>query len=149
MTTEGLQMPPRKKKTRRRRDTRFNALSALEGVLFANILSEAAFNESAWNFLTAGPKLNPNAPWTGGAQGGSKVLSLKEIMNWHSGRVGGAYAGMGPTEVMLSNLKENWLEAGFNAIVLGAGFKIGSKMLAKPRRVVNKNLKMLQIPVKV
>lgn len=148
MITEGLQMPPRKKKTRRRRDTRFNALSALEGILFANILSEAAFNESAWNFLTAGTKLNPSTKWTGQ---GSNVVSLKELMNWGPSRVtkGGRYGGMSGGQVIMENLKDNWLEAGFNSIILGAGFKIGSKMLAKPRRVVNKNLKMLGVPVKV
>jgi hypothetical protein len=146
MITEGLPMARRKKQTRRRKDSRFNALSALEGLLFANILSQAAFNESAWNFLTAGTKLNPGTKWTGQ---GSQVLSLKELMNWSPARVGGSYAGMSGGEVIAKNLSENWLEAGFNSIILGAGFKIGSKMLAKPRRVVNKNLKMLSIPVKV
>ena len=140
-------MARRKKQTRRRRDNRFNATNALEGLLFANILTEAAFKTDAWNFLTAGTSLNPGTKWTGQ---GATVVSLKELVTWPtSAHSPGAYSGSSRGDIIMGNLSKNWLDAGFKSLMLGIGFKAGKKILSKPRRIVNKNLKMLSIPVRV
>ena len=43
-------MPPRKKKTRRRRDTSIRLLNVLEAYTYASILSEGIMGNSPWGF---------------------------------------------------------------------------------------------------
>lgn len=132
-------MARKKKATRRRTNSRAISLSGLaEGILIANVATQAAFNSGAWDFLTAGTNLNPNTKWTGQ---GSTVLSLKELMNWSPSRVAGSYAGMSGGEVIMSNLKDNALQAAFSAAIIPIGFKMGRRLLRRPITMGNRLLK--------
>lgn len=133
-----------KRKTKRRRKfTGINALTTLEGVIQANILSKAATNSSAWDFLTAGTPVNPDTITRGD---GTETLTLKEIINWTGGshNVNTAIFGdMGPAEIVWMNLKDNWMEAAISSAFTNVGFRAGSKLLKRPRAQINRGLRQL------
>lgn len=132
-------MPRKKKQTKRRSGNSAISISQVaEGLMIANAGSQMAFKSSAWEFLTAGTNLNPNTAWTGQ---GSTTLSLKEIMNWSPARVSGSYAGMSAGQVIMSNVKENALNFGFQALLIPVGFKLGRRLLRRPISMGNKLLK--------
>jgi hypothetical protein len=135
-------MARRKTKSRRRKFTGINATTTLEAVVQANILSQAATNSSAWDFLTAGTPVNPD---TKTRSDGTYTLTLKEIINWTGGseNVNPALGDMGPAEVVWVNLKENWMEAAIQSAFVNVGFRLGSKMLKRPRAQLNKGLRQL------
>lgn len=132
-------MPPRKKKkTRTRRNSAISLSGIAEGIMIANVGTQAAFNSNAWDFFTAGTTLNPNTKWTGQ---GSQVLSLKEIMNWSPARVAGSYAGMSSGEVIMDNLKKNALQMVVSATIIPISFRFGRRLLRRPISQGNKLLK--------
>lgn len=132
-------MAARKKQTKRRRNNSAISISQVaEGLMIANVGTQAAFNSNAWDFLTAGTTLNPNTKWTGQ---GSNVISLKELIVWPSSATGGTYAGMTASEVVMDNLKKNALNAGLQAVLIPVGFKVGRRLLRRPISMGNKLLK--------
>ena len=132
-------MARRKKQTKRRRgNSAISITQVAEGLMIANVGTQAMFNTNAWDFLTAGTTLNPNTKWT--AQG-TKVISLKELIAWPSSATGGSMAGMSAGEVIMSNVKENALQAGISALLIPVGFKVGRRLLRRPISMGNKLLK--------
>lgn len=137
-------MARRKAKSRRRKFTGINAGNAIEGVIQANILSKLATNSSAWDFLTAGTPVNPNTPTSGDGQ---QTLTLKEIINW-TGTISnlspaGQTANMGVAEVVWENLKDGWMEAAIQSAFVNVGFRVGTKLLKRPRAQMNRGLRQL------
>lgn len=128
----------KKNKPKRRRDTAISITGLAEGLLIANAGSQAAFNTNAWEFLTAGTQLNPNTSWTGQ---GTKTISLKELIAWPSSATGGTMAGMSQGQVVMSNLKENWMNAVISAVVIPVSFRVSKRLLRRPIAMGNKLLK--------
>ena len=132
-------MPRGKKQKKRRRGNSAISLSGLaEGVMIANVGTQAMFNSNAWDFLTAGTTLNPNTKWTGQ---GSQVISLKELIVWPSTATGGSFAGMTQGQVVMDNLKNNALQAVISATLIPVGFKLGRRLLRRPITMGNRLLK--------
>lgn len=133
-------MARRKTKSRRRKFTGINASTALEAVIQSNILSKAATNNSAWDFLTAGTPINTSVDWTGTSV---STLTLKEILKWKDSH--SANEGIGPFEVIYDNLSKNWMEAAINSAFVNVGFRLGMKALKRPRAQINRGLRQLGI----
>jgi len=117
-------------------------VNVLEGVIQANIISKLTTNSSAWDFLTAGTPMNPDTLIAGD---GSLTLTLKEMLNWTGGsnNVGADYAGMKPGELIWTNIKAGWMEAVVSGALVTVGFRLGSKVLKRPRAQANRALKQL------
>ena len=108
------------------------------------------FNLSAWDFLTDG--------WTAGSAGkayGPGQLSLHEMIygNYSTGvplTLGGY--GSGTTskpalstgtnaDVVVENIKNNWVPALIQSAVIPVGFRVGKRIMRRPIRMGNKLLK--------
>jgi len=145
-------MPPRKKKKTRRRDTAVSLTNLAEAVMLANVGTQAAFNLSAWNFISDG--------WTSGTSGrayGPGQISLHELIygNYATsgmtaiagggyGSVGGSTTALSSTsnaDVVMNNLQNNWGPALVKSILIPVGFKVSRRALSRPIRMGNKLLK--------
>jgi len=129
-------MARKAKRSRRRRFTGWNATNLLEGYLQATVLTELAFNTTPQGFLFGNP--GPHMYLTG-----ANVVSLKEIIDGIMS--GGTIQGHSKTEVqyVLDNIQSGWVEAGLKSIGIGLGFRVGKKLLARPRRATNRFIKQL------
>jgi len=115
------------KKTRRRRDTRFNILSVVESVVYGSIITNAAFNTNLIGFFT-----EPT---------GASGRSLRDL-------IANPEASFNEVSMRLTN-PEIILGAATQSILVGFFFKIFNKTMRTPKRKVNAGLKMLGVPVKV
>lgn len=121
-----------------RRFTGVNLLNLAESVVYANIASEAMFNVSAVEFLR------------GSTGGGSRGITLKELINSAQGGTGGvalatASAGgfaQNAFGAVGKNLQENAVDAAIKMVGAGVGFKIAKRLTSKPRSQLNRLLKM-------
>lgn len=144
-------MPPRKKKKTRRRDTAVSLTNLAEAVMLANVGTQAAFNLSAWDFISDGWTTN-----TSGRAYGPGQISLHELIygNYAASGLpivaGGTYGQqIGGTslqttsnaDVVMSNLQNNWGPALVKSILIPVGFKVGRRALSRPIRMGNKLLK--------
>ena len=107
--------------------------------MVANVWTEAAFNSNAWDFLTAGTSLNPNTKWIGQ---GESVISLKELIKWPPGATSNPSAVTASrSDVIMSNLDGNVLNAVIQSTLIGVGGKLIRKIAKKPLRMGNQLLK--------
>jgi hypothetical protein len=122
-------MPARRgrKKTRRRRDTRINLLSIVEGAIYGSIITQAAFATNVVSFFTDGP----------GAEG----VSLRELFSNPAASFDVAQRRLTNPDIILG--------AAVKSLTVGVLFNLFTKTLSKPRRKVNASLKMLGVPVKM
>ena len=111
-----------KAKRRSRKKTGVSILGVTETVMLLNVATQAAFNTSAWQFLTSK------------TASGSDIITLGELMN-PKGRF---YANPnlpgsenGASHYIMQNLRKNWLGAAGMMILIPIGFRFG-KQLAKP-----------------
>ena len=110
-----------KAKRRSRKKTGVSILGVVETVMLMNVATQAAFNTSAWEFLTSK-----------GAQY-SDHITLQELIS-PKGRFYDQpdMAGVqGPSHYIMENLKKNWIGAAGMMIAIPLGFRAG-KQLAKP-----------------
>ena len=133
-------MARKAKRSRRRRFTGWNATNLLEGYLQASILTEVAFRTTPQGFLFGVP--GPSLYLAGPGQGTSAV-SLKELIDGIMS--GGTIQGHAKTEVqyVMDNIRSGWVEGAIKSVGLGIGFRVGKKLLAKPRRATNRFIKQL------
>jgi len=132
-----------RRKQKRRSNPNKNAISvinAVEGVMIANVWSNALFANDAWNFLTAGTALNPNAAWTGQ---GSDVISLKELLMWNSEQT--TPGDKTRLAQIQSNVSGSWFNATIQSALIGAGGQLIRRVARKPIRMGNKVLKQLNL----
>ena len=124
------------KRSRRRKFTGWNATNLLEGYLQASVLTEMAFKTTPGGFLFGNPGASSYLT-------GSSKVSLKEIIDGVLS--GGTIQGHSKTEVqyVMDNIRANWLDAGLKSIGIGIGFKVGRKLLSKPRSAANRFIKQL------
>jgi len=116
--------------------------------MLANVGTNAAFNLSAWDFVTDG--------WGAGATTkatGANQLSAWEMIYGNASSTTSVYLpGAGGSQsitvtpgsnadVVMQNLRNNWLPAVIQGVAIPVGFKVGRKMLRKPIAMGNKLLK--------
>jgi len=136
MIADDFQMA-KKKQRRRTRTKGVNALALAESYAQLHIWSMAATNLSPWNFLTSDE--------SGGVVGasGASTVTLKELLTKlnspHGG--GGPHAALTEGQLVWNNIKNSWVNAAISSVGVGVGFRVVSKILAKPRRMTNKLLK--------
>ena len=106
--------------------------------MVANVWTEAAFRNNAWDFLTAGTALNPNTRWIGQ---GEATISLKELIKWPAGATTGSTVTASRGEVVWENLEGEWLNAVIQSTLIGVGGKLIRKLARKPIRMGNRLLK--------
>jgi len=139
-----------KRKTKRKAPRRYSKsvslLNIAEGILLANVATRATVGLSAWDFLSDG--WNASAPAK--AQGPGQ-LSLHEIIYGNKvnmpvvktaqGTMGGLMTSTATnTELVVENLKANWVPALVQSIAIPIGFKFARRMLRKPISMGNKVL---------
>ena len=115
------------RKTRRRRDTRFNILNAVESVVYGSIITEAVFDTSLPGFF-----LEPESA------AGTSITQL----------LSNPEASFRPAADRLQN-PQIMVQAAINGVMAGVLFGVFSKALRKPRTKVNAGLKQLGVPVKL
>ena len=121
----------KKKTTRRSKSNGVSLIGAAETFMLLNVASNAMFRNNIIGFLS-GP--------TSGAASGTYSITLRELMGQYGsaqeGRVyGPTAAGNNHAQTFASaigyNLKQNWLSAAGQMILIPIGFRLG-KSLAKP-----------------
>ncbi len=144
-------MPPRKKKKTRTRDRAVSLTGVAEALMLANVGTQAAFNLSAWDFISDG--------WstaTAGRATGSGQVSLHELIygNFSSPppitMQGGstyqppvALATSTNADVVWQNIQNNWMPALIKSTLIPVGFKVGRRTFSRPIRMGNKLLKQI------
>ena len=135
-------MPPRKKKTRRRRDTSIRLLNVLEAYTYASILSEGIMGNSPWGFVTGEQDLQQRSAltatadlaqsslsWEGGAASAGGI-SLRDLAT-EPGQAISEMAGM---------FQANMTNMAIQGVMVGATFKFGRRLLRRQINNVNRNL---------
>ena len=147
-------MAQKKKPPKRRKDSAVSLSGVAEAIMLANQATQAAFNLSAWDWVSDG--------WTSSTAGratGSGEISLHELIYGNFSKsgslgytpVGGSYVGANtnytvtqtPGAIAMANLQNNWAPALVKMTLIPVGFKIGRKTLKAPIRMGNKLLKQM------
>jgi hypothetical protein len=146
-------MPPKKKKTSRKRDRAVSLTGVAEAIMLANVGTQMAFSMNAWDWISDG--------WTSttaGRAGGAGQISLHELIYGNFSTAGslgvtlpsGYQAGgssyamtQSSGDVVWQNIQSNWMPALVKSIAIPAGFKIGRRALSRPIRMGNKLLKQI------
>lgn len=115
------------RKTRRRRDTRFNILNAVESVVYGSIITEAVFDTSLPGFF-----LEPES---------AAGTSITQLLSNPEASFRQAADRLQNPQIMV--------QAAINGVMAGVLFGVFSKALRKPRNKVNAGLKQLGVPVKL
>jgi len=138
-------MPPRKKKTRRRRDNSIRLLNVLEAYTYASILSEGITGSSPWGFVTGEfdlVEMTVTKPFGGEetSWGGTEAISLQDLAR----EPGQALA------IMSSNFGSSLTSMALQGIFTSVSFKVGRRLLRKPIANINRNIaKPLGLGVKL
>jgi hypothetical protein len=126
--------------------------------MLANVGTKAAFNLSAWDFISDG--------WSAGTSGratGAGQVSLHELIYGNFSKAGsfgytaptggsGTYHAAGSTyamtqqstaDIAIANIKANWAPALVQTFVIPFSFKFGRKAFSRPIRMGNKLLKQV------
>jgi hypothetical protein len=123
-----------RRKTRTRRKKTTNVLSIAESALLANAVTSGMFGTDLKEFLTGtvDGKYNPS-------RDGANIISLPELIGLGaSGQIGGNYGTSSFQEAVMSNLKKNGMQMAMQLIGIPIAFRVGSKLLKKPRASANK-----------
>ena len=122
-----------------------NLLAVSESLLLANAVTTAAFGANIMDFITG----NKDGKYVAGADGSFR-LTMPELLGLSgSGGFGGTFYKTNLTEVVTNNIKRNGVSLATQLITIPIAFRVGGKILSKPRRITNKMLKMSQLGVKV
>lgn len=143
-------MARRKKSTPRRRSPKtINAANLLESYLVANVATQTMFRANPIQFVTG----YSNGQFRIGSDG-SNTLTIPEMIRGTASTIGGGFREQGidtPMEIVKYNLaRGNSVQKLVVGVVgIPIAFKVGSKLLRKPRASANKLLKMTGIGVRV
>ena len=140
-------------KPQRRNPKTMNLLPIAESYLLANVITREAFNSNPIEFLTGWSRNNSSGSFRYSAgRDGATVLTLPEII---TGINVGNFTGASPTALGIAkyNLEQNGNE-GYMKLVAGMvgipiAFRVGSKLLRKPRTQLNKVIKMTGLGVRL
>jgi hypothetical protein len=128
-------MPPRKKKTRRRRDTSIRLLNVLEAYTYASIMSEGILGTSPWGFVTGEFDLieqKVTRPMTGEeiSWAGTDEISLRDLAK----EPGVALAQM------TTNFSASITNMAIQGVLTGLTFKVGRRLLRRQVNMVNRSI---------
>jgi len=137
-------------------------LPLIEGFVLANIATQNLFDASPLEFLlgdlNATTPMNPNMLQLAMGPSSTGAISLKEILTGSmntatqvytasgvAGKPGTYKAGIGQIGGVLDQVQENFMN-NMGTIIIGtvastAGFRIAKKVLAKPMRMANRQLR--------
>jgi len=120
-------------------------MTVLESVMLANAVSQGAFNSDIREFLT-GVTAKGYRP----GSDGSSVITLPELLGAGPGGIGGNYsAGLDLQSVLKSNIQDNGAKMLMQLIAIPIAFRVGAKLLKKPRAQANRLLRQASLGVKV
>ena len=128
----------RKKTTPRRNRFRgVNLLSAAEGLIQANIVTQNLFNTDPVAFLIG--------KYTGGYGNVNLAVSNTDGVKIGVGELLGLGGANGPANrnAAMIYLKRNWMKMTMQTVGTTVGFKVGKKLLSKPRSQINRGLKQI------
>jgi hypothetical protein len=128
---------------RRRRNTAIGLINTTEAFIQLNIATQLVAKNNPINFLLGNTSTGA-VMGSGGWAYGADVLSLKElIMRFNKPHGGsGTYATMTEGEIAWKNIQDGWFNAAWQSVAVGAGFRIGRKLLRRPIAQGNRMLKM-------
>jgi hypothetical protein len=130
-------MPPRKKKTVRRRKSLTSLIDVGTSVIVANATTQAFFGTNVWEFFTAGWFGRPNAA-------NSWRLSLNELVmgaidpSTRSGMSASYQASSGITGAIKKNMKDNGAQAIATIVLAPVAAKMVKRLARKPIADMNK-----------
>ena len=114
--------------------------------MLANVGTKAAFNLSAWDFVTDG--------WGQGASSATNYgqLSLYEMIYGNTVKLAALPSSGGSgyttslstqsnTDVVLNNLQNNWMPALVQSVGIPVAFRVSKRLLRRPISMGNKLLK--------
>ena len=130
-------MPPRKKKSKRRRDTSIRLLNVLEAYTYASIMSEGILGTSPWGFVTGDQDLRHEAvsdSWRAGDDiiwhNPDQAISLRDLAT----EPGQALA------LMTTNFSASMTNMAIQGVLTGITFKVGRRLLRKQVNMVNRSI---------
>jgi len=130
-------MPPRKKKSKRRRDTSIRLLNVLEAYTYASIMSEGILGTSPWGFVTGDQDLSQNRvsdSWRTGDDivwsNPDQAISLRDLAT----EPGQALA------IMTTNFSASMTNMAIQGVLTGITFKVGRRLLRKQVNMVNRSI---------
>jgi|TARA_R110000824_G_scaffold225539_2_gene413173 hypothetical protein len=153
-----------KAKSRRRTNKKINLLAVGESLLIANVVTEGLFNCNAWEFISGRTTITMgNQQFTGyNPSNIDRIITLPELLGidpnlnqYHPTKSGAQFAqyqkftSQGAMEIIKDNAKANALPMIGGLIAIPLGFRVATKMTAKPRATVNKMLTYAKVGVKV
>ena len=133
----------RKAAPRRRASKSVNITNTAQSLILANAMTEGLFGTNLAQFVTG----YTDSGFRPGSDGAS-TITAPELLGfsrngWSLSRVGGNYGtGSNFTKAVKYNLQNHGGKMVGTLIVVPIAFKVGSKLLARPRRDANKLLKM-------
>jgi len=137
-----------RRKTPRRRSSGINLVNAAQSIIIANAATEAMFGTTVAKFATEG-WLTPKTPGSVSGAGNSWTISASELISGLAGMGYGQSGQAGYTNDMAGlqlairkNLKNHGAKALATMIFVPVAFKVGKQLTSKPRRDLNKLLKM-------
>lgn len=139
-------------KPQRRSPKTMNLLPIMESYLVANVVTREAFNSNPIQFLTGWSRNSAGGLQYRAGRDGSTVLTLPEII---TGINVGTSTVVSPTVTGIAkyNLEQNnnegYMKLAAGVIGIPIAFRVGSKLLRKPRASANKLLKMTGLGVRV
>lgn len=139
-------------KPQRRTPKTMNLLPIMESYLVANVVTREAFNSNPIQFLTGWSKETTGGYGYRAGRDGTTVLTLPEIL---TGIKIGSSTAVNPTvsSIVQFNLRQNnnegYMKLAAGVIGIPIAFRVGSKLLRKPRASANKLLKMTGLGVRV
>jgi hypothetical protein len=125
----------RRRTSKKRRTSRkkqgVSILGVAETVMLLNVASQAAFNTSAYTFLTSK------------FESGTNTISLAEILQPMSSSGAARFgAGFSPSDRIMQNFKNNWISATGMMIAIPIGFKFAKKLgqpaISRTNKLLNK-----------
>jgi len=133
----------KKKAPRRRGSTAIGLINTTEAFIQLNIATQLIAKNNPINFVLGNTSTGA-VMGSGGWAYGADVLSLKElIMRFNRPHGGtGTYSTMTEGEIAWKNIQDGWFNAAWQSVAVGAGFRIGRKLLRRPIAQGNRMLKM-------
>lgn len=138
-----------RKKQQRRTPKTINALNLAEGYMLANVVTETMFRSNPIQFLTG----YSNGQFRIGTDG-SNTLTLPEMIKGTASTVSGGFSEAGvntPTAIIKYNLERNNSAAklAMGLVTIPIAFRVGKKVLRKPRSQLNALIRMTGLGVRV
>ena len=133
----------RKSAPKRRRNNAVNVLGVAESLILANASTRAITGTNLIPFLTEG-WLTPVTPGGSMGSGNSWRFSAKELIQLATGdrsHMSAEWQAKPLSEAFKKNLSQYGAQSLMTIIAVPIGFRLGKKLLSKPRSEANKLLK--------